>query len=232
MPSMHLILSAIPTLDWPELTLRLAAAAVCGGALGIERELRDHEAGFRTHLLVALGSAIFTVVSAYGFESFLSSGDAVVRADPTRIAAQIVTGIGFLGAGAIIRDGMNVRGLTTAANLWAVAGIGICCGAGYYSAAAIGTAIALIALWPLRILADMTIDRFRHESTRVTLEVDPSAIDSVLDTIARRGRRIQRFDIEHEGEHRRLIFNLDRVYPGLISELAEIGGVKDVGWEQ
>ncbi|HVU77781.1 MAG TPA: MgtC/SapB family protein [Gaiellaceae bacterium] len=229
---MSLVLSAIPELDWPELTLRLAAAAVCGGALGIERELRDHEAGFRTHLLVALGSAIFTVVSAYGFEAFLHSGDAVVRADPTRIAAQIVTGIGFLGAGAIIRDGMNVRGLTTAANLWAVAGIGICCGAGYYSAAAIGTAIALIALWPLRILADMTIDRFRHESTRVTLQVEPSAIDKVLDTIARRGHRIQRFDIEHEGEHRRLIFNLDRVYPALIGELAEIGGVKDVGWER
>src|SRR5205823_12723567 len=96
----------------------------------------DHEAGFRTHLLVSLGSAIFTVVSAYGFEGFLQSGANVVRADPTRIAAQIVTGIGFLGAGAIIRDGMNVRGLTTAANLWAVSAIGICCGAGYYYAAA------------------------------------------------------------------------------------------------
>jgi putative Mg2+ transporter-C (MgtC) family protein len=229
---MHLFLSTIPTLHWPELTLRLTAAALCGGALGIERELRDHEAGFRTHLLVALGSSIFTVVSAYGFHSFLASGDAVVRADPTRIAAQIVTGIGFLGAGAIIRDGMNVRGLTTAANLWAVAGIGICCGAGYYDAAAIGTAIALIALWPLRIFADMTIDRFRNESTRVILEVEPGAVDSVLDTIARRGRRIQRFDIEHEGEKRRLIFNLDRTYPGLISELSEVPGVTDVGWER
>lgn len=229
---MHLILSSIPTLHWPELTLRLAVAAACGGALGIERELRDHEAGFRTHLLVALGSAIFTVVSAYGFESFLHSGDAVVRADPTRIAAQIVTGIGFLGAGAIIRDGMNVRGLTTAANLWTVAGIGICCGAGYYDAAGIGTAIALIALWPLRIFADMTIDRFRHESTQVILEVEPGAVDSVLDTIAQRGRRIQRFDIEREGEKRRLTFNLDRAYPGLISELSEVSGVTDVGWER
>jgi putative Mg2+ transporter-C (MgtC) family protein len=229
---MHLLLSAIPTLQWPELTLRLAAAALCGGALGIERELRDHEAGFRTHLLVALGSSIFTVVSAYGFDSFLESGASVVRADPTRIAAQIVTGIGFLGAGAIIRDGMNVRGLTTAANLWAVAGIGICCGAGYYDAAAIGTAIALIALWPLRIFADITIDRFRHASTRVILEVEPGAVDGVLETIARRGRRIQRFDIEHEGEKRRLIFNLGRAYPGLISELSEVTGVTDVGWER
>jgi putative Mg2+ transporter-C (MgtC) family protein len=229
---MHLFLSAIPALDWPELTLRLAAAAVCGGALGIEREIRDHEAGFRTHLLVSLGAAIFTVVSAYGFEGFLGSGASVVRADPTRIAAQIVSGIGFLGAGAIIRDGMNVRGLTTAANLWAVAGIGLCCGAGYYTAAAIGTAIALIALWPLRIFADMTIDRFRHESTRVTVEADPEAVDGVLDLIARRGRRIQRFDVEREGESRRLIFQLDRAYPGLVNELSQVTGVHDVGWER
>jgi putative Mg2+ transporter-C (MgtC) family protein len=206
------------------------AAALCGGALGIERELRDHEAGFRTHLLVALGAAIFTVVSAYGFEGFLHSGANVVRADPTRIAAQIVTGIGFLGAGAIIRDGMNVRGLTTAANMWTVAGIGICCGAGYYDAAGIGTAIALIALWPLRIFADKVIDRFRHESTQVVLEVEPGAIDGVLDLIATRGRRIQRFDIEHEGDRRRLTFNLDRAYPGLVAELAEVPGVSDVGW--
>ena len=229
---MHLFLSAVPTLSSSELALRLASAAVFGGALGIERELRDHEAGFRTHLLVALGSAIFTVASAYGFHSFLQPGSLSVRADPGRIAAQIVTGIGFLGAGAIIRDGMNVRGLTTAANLWTVAGIGICCGAGYYEAAGIGTGIALVALWPLRIFADFTIDRFRHESTRIILEVDPGAVDGVLDLIAQRGRRIQRFDIEHEGERRRLIFNLDRAYPGLISELAEVQGVQDVGWER
>ena len=229
---MHLFLSAIPTLEWPELTLRLAVAAACGGALGIERELRDHEAGFRTHLLVALGSSIFTVVSAYGFHGFLESGNTAVRADPGRIAAQIVTGIGFLGAGAIIRDGMNVRGLTTAANLWAVAGIGICCGAGYYDAAGIGTAIALIALWPLRIFADIFIDRFRHESTRLTLDVEAGAVDGVLDLISRRGRRIQSFQVEHEGEARRLIFHLDRAYPGLVSELADIAGVKDVGWER
>ena len=99
-------------------------------------------------------------------------------------------------------------------------------------AAGIGTGIALLALWPLRIFADFTIDRFRHESTRIILEVEPGAVDGVLDLIAKRGRRIQRFDIEHEGERRRLIFNLDRAYPGLISELAEVQGVQDVGWER
>jgi putative Mg2+ transporter-C (MgtC) family protein len=229
---LQLLASSVPQLTHGELFARLAIAAVLGGALGIERELRDHEAGFRTHLLVSLGSAIFTVVSAYGFEGFLNSGSNAVRADPTRIAAQIVTGIGFLGAGAILRDGMNVRGLTTAANLWAVSAIGICCGAGYYYAAGIGAGIALFALWPLRIAADYTIDRWRKESSRILLEVEPGAIDGVLRAIAQGKRRIKRFDVEHEGERRRLIFELDKVDAAFVAQLSEIGGVLEVGWEQ
>src|SRR5207302_1994474 len=85
-----------------------------------DEELVEREAGLRTHLLVCVGSALFTIVSAYGFREFLVNGGSVVRADPTRIAAQIVTGIGFLGAGAIIRQGLSVRGLTAAATLWVV----------------------------------------------------------------------------------------------------------------
>ena len=134
-----LAVAAVPTLGWDDDLLRLALAAALGGAIGFERELREREAGLRTHLLVCLGSALFTIVSAYGFHEFLTSGDAVVRADPTRIAAQIVTGIGFLGAGAIIRQGISVRGLTTAATLWVAAAIGMAAGAGYYPGAVIGT---------------------------------------------------------------------------------------------
>ena len=136
---LHLAISTIPTLGDGHVVLRLAVAAVLGGAIGVERELRDREAGVRTHLLVSLGSALFTIVSAYGFHEFLTSGASVVRADPTRIAAQIVTGIGFLGAGAIIREGLSVRGLTTAATLWVVAAIGMACGAGWYWAAIVAT---------------------------------------------------------------------------------------------
>src|SRR5205085_6095452 len=129
------IAGAIPSLGWGEDLARLLLAAALGGAIGFERELRDREAGLRTHLLVCLGSALFTIVSAYGFRDFLTSGDQVIRADPTRIAAQIVTGIGFLGSGVIIRQGLTVRGLTTAATLWVAAAIGIAAGAGYYSGA-------------------------------------------------------------------------------------------------
>src|SRR3954464_14479628 len=95
------------SLGWPPELLRLSVAALLGGAIGMERELRERQAGLRTHLVVCVGSALFTLVSAYGFHEFLVSGGSLVRTDPTRIAAQIVSGIGFLGAGAIIRQGLS-----------------------------------------------------------------------------------------------------------------------------
>src|ERR687887_833691 len=162
---------AIPTLNWDEALLRLALAAALGGAIGFERELRDREAGLRTHMLVCLGSALFTIVSAYGFRGFLTSGDQVIRADPTRIAAQIVVGIGFLGAGAIIRHGLSVRGLTTAATLWVAAAIGIAAGAGYYSGAVIATLVTLFALWPLRIAGYKLFERLRPEEHGLVVEL-------------------------------------------------------------
>jgi putative Mg2+ transporter-C (MgtC) family protein len=113
-----------------DLASRLLVAAALGAAIGIEREMRAHQAGIRTHLLVALGSAIFTVLSAYAFLGDPAAGSGTNQAvDPTRIAAQIVTGIGFLGAGAIIKEGPTIRGLTTAGSLWATAAIGLAAGA-------------------------------------------------------------------------------------------------------
>ncbi|HEU0303326.1 MAG TPA: MgtC/SapB family protein, partial [Gaiellaceae bacterium] len=125
----------MPDLASWEILVRLTAAAALGGVIGIERELREREAGFRTHLLVSVGAALFTLVSAYAWSDFTFSQEDSVTFDPTRIAAQIVTGIGFIGAGAIIRQGLSVRGLTTAATLWMVAAIGMACGAGFYWAA-------------------------------------------------------------------------------------------------
>jgi len=165
------LVSSIPSLDGWDALLRLAIACGLGAAIGFEREIRDREAGIRTHLLVSLGSALFTIVSAYGFHAFLASGDNIVRTDPTRIAAQIVTGIGFLGAGAIIREGLSIRGLTTAATLWVVAAIGMACGAGYYWPAAAATLLTIFALWPLRILAYRLIEQIRPEENRLTVEL-------------------------------------------------------------
>jgi putative Mg2+ transporter-C (MgtC) family protein len=165
----------VPSLSWEDALLRLAIAAILGGLVGLERELRDREAGLRTHMLVSVGSALFTIVSAYGFTEFLTSGEATVRADPTRIAAQIVTGIGFLGAGAIIRSGLSVRGLTTAASLWVVAAIGLAAGAGYWDAAVITTGLVLLFLWPLRAVAYRGLVRMRPEEGRLAVDLEQGA---------------------------------------------------------
>ena len=148
---------------------RLALAAGLGGAIGIERELHDRFAGLRTHLLVSLGAALFTIVSAYAWTGFKFGNG--VSYDPTRIAAQVVTGIGFLGAGAIMRQGISVRGLTTAATLWMAAAIGMTCATGYYSVAALATGVTLMALWPLRIIERRYIDRVRVDSAHVVVEL-------------------------------------------------------------
>ena len=121
-----------------ELTIRLMLALLLGGAIGIEREYRAKEAGFRTHFLVALGSALLCLVSQFGFGVDLK--------DSSRVAAQVVSGIGFLGAGTIIFQKNVVRGLTTAAGLWVTAAIGLACGTGMYLAAVLTTAMVLLGL--------------------------------------------------------------------------------------
>ena len=235
MLSLQLASSAIPTLNWDEALLRLSLAAVLGGMIGFERELREREAGLRTHLLVSLGSALFTIVSAYGFRDFLTSGAVVVRTDPTRIAAQIVTGIGFLGAGAIIRQGFSVRGLTTAATLWVVAAVGLACGAAYYSAAALSTALVLLALYPLRIIAYRILIRFRPEDGRLLVELPlGQSPGMVIDELERLGARIASLEVTQEGDRRRLEVDValprDLHVPNIVSRIAEVENVAGVRW--
>ncbi|MGI8422400.1 MAG: MgtC/SapB family protein [Gaiellaceae bacterium] len=187
----------IPALSWEEVLLRLVLAAVFAGAIGIEREIREREAGLRTHMLVSLGAALFTITSAYGFRDFLVHGGNVVRADPTRVAAQIVTGIGFLGAGAIIRQGVAVRGLTTAATLWASAAIGLAAGAGYYSAALMTTIVVILLLWPLRIVTRRYFEK-PHEHRLSAQLVPGGSAAAVLEALERLGVKIESFDISDE----------------------------------
>ena len=130
-----------------ELILRILVAAILGGIIGLEREYRAKEAGFRTHFLVALGSALFMIVSAYGFSDVPMDG-MTSRWDVSRIAAQVVSGIGFIGAGTIIfRKSENVvSGLTTAAGVWVVAAIGLACGGGMYKLAIASSLLVLVGL--------------------------------------------------------------------------------------
>jgi putative Mg2+ transporter-C (MgtC) family protein len=133
-----------------DMGFRLLLSAVFGAAIGLEREINGHPAGMRTHLLVSLGAALFTVLSIYGFEP----NSPTTPVDPSRIAAQVVSGIGFLGAGAILKDGLSIRGLTTAASLWATAAVGLAAGAGQHILATVGALIIIFSLWPLSRIED------------------------------------------------------------------------------
>jgi len=148
-----------------ELTLRMGVAVGAAVILGAERELRGHPAGIRTHTLVAVGAVLFTVAGAYGFTD-LPRGPNI---DPARIAAQVASGIGFLGAGAILRQGFGVRGLTTAATLWLAAAIGVASGAGAYPAVAVGTVVVMIALVAMRLAKPLLV---RWGSGVAVIEVD------------------------------------------------------------
>jgi putative Mg2+ transporter-C (MgtC) family protein len=178
-----------------ELLLRLGLTVVLCGAIGVEREARGQVAGLRTHILVGLGAALFTLVSAYAFDA----GEPNSRVDPTRIAAQIVTGIGFLGAGTIIRQGLTVRGLTTAASLWIVAAIGMASGAGYYVGAAATTGIVLVALVGFRRLRPVLMTRLRTNFVLLEIEMDERGeLGKVLDTLARHGVRVDAMGSDRE----------------------------------
>jgi putative Mg2+ transporter-C (MgtC) family protein len=207
-----------------EALLRLAAAAGLGAAVGIERELREREAGIRTHLLVSLGSCLFTIVGAYGFEDFGS------KVDPTRVAAQIVTGIGFLGAGAIIREGISVRGLTTAGSLWIVAAIGMAAGAGYYWPAVAGTALTVFALWPLRALAYLALDRFRPLDRRLVVELKQGTpLKTLLDLVP----DIRQVEVEDERDRRVVSFELMQpAEEPLVAQLSDREDVVAVRWRR
>jgi putative Mg2+ transporter-C (MgtC) family protein len=184
----------------------------------------------RTHLLVSLGSCLFTLVSAYGFSEFLVDGGNVVRADPSRIAAQIVTGIGFLGAGAIIREGLSVRGLTTAASLWISAAVGMAAGAGYYEAAIAATLLTLFALWPLRIWAFRLMERFRRPETRVVVELEPG--HSLVPLLERLGD-VRQFEVEDERDRRVVTLELDEAADrDLLASLSDDPHVKGVRWQR
>jgi putative Mg2+ transporter-C (MgtC) family protein len=135
-----------------DISLRLLVAAVLGMVIGLEREIHAHPAGMRTHLLVSLGATAFTVVSIFVFET-PPSPNGTIPTDPSRVAAQIVSGIGFLGAGAILKYGGSVRGLTTAASLWATAAVGMAAGGAAWIVAAVTTAIIVFSLGPLNVLA-------------------------------------------------------------------------------
>jgi putative Mg2+ transporter-C (MgtC) family protein len=187
-------------------------------------------------MLVSVGAALFTLVSAFAWTDWQFSNASGVVFDPTRIAAQVVTGIGFLGAGAIIRQGLSVRGLTTAATLWVVAAIGMATGAGFYSAAVITTVLVLISLYPLRVLAFRVSERLRPEEGRLAVELSAGATAvSVLQAVEDAGAQVRALEFEEEGDTRRVDMRV-RVRTGrsaaeLLDALTQTQQVKGARWD-
>ena len=177
------------TMIW-DFVWRLVLAALFGTIIGLDREYREKEAGFRTHFLVSLGSALMMIVSQYGFSEILTHDG--VSLDPSRIAAQVVSGIGFIGAGTIIFNHQIVRGLTTAASLWATAGIGLTAGAGMSWLALAATILTLVALEGLSLV-------FRSLGSRRMVVVfsasDRTGVADTLDRIRTDGYMVVSYEV-------------------------------------
>jgi putative Mg2+ transporter-C (MgtC) family protein len=209
-----------------ELLGRLLLAATLGGAIGAERELNDQAAGLRTHMLLTIGACMFTLVSAYGFGG---------PADPSRLAAQIVTGIGFLGGGAIVRHGLTVKGLTTAASIWATASVGVAVGAGRYLLACGGAVLVVGTLFGLRALRNL-LQRWSVSREEFVLSTAPGFDAELLGEVARREgvglRGMERQDGEDGGRVVLVIKLPPRYRPErLLDALGRLEGVREVEWQ-
>lgn len=170
-----------------ELVLRLCLAALLGGFIGLERESHQRPAGLRTHILVCLGSALVMLISIYGFSS--------TNRDPARMAAQVISGIGFLGAGTIMREGSTIKGLTTAASLWVVSGIGLAVGSGFYLGGALTTALVVLTLGFLESI-EPKLSATRTIQLRIAMEDRPGAVGKLGTMLGDLGVNITAVELE------------------------------------
>ncbi|SFE42377.1 putative Mg2+ transporter-C (MgtC) family protein [Lentibacillus persicus] len=210
--------------------IRLLIALLLSGLIGFERELKNHSAGFRTHILVGVGACLMMLLSLYGFEAFIQSYDNI-RFDPARIPSYVISGIGFLGAGTIIVNGMTIRGLTTAASIWTVAGLGLVVGAGMYAAAVFTTVIILLSL----VFLNNFEKRFRKgHSNKIELTVWPGLeVNRVISTLESYSLTIKKVEIDRIDDDLRNIAvtidpdkNLNRTV--LFENLSQIEHVKSI----
>lgn len=212
------------------IAIKLALAGVLGGIIGYERENTQRPAGFRTHILVCVGAALVMVTSEYIFEQYHS----FVNMDPARLGAQVISGIGFLGAGTIIRDGFNVKGLTTAASLWAVSCVGIAAGIGFYSGAVIATIIIYLTLLSLKKFEKNISNMKRYNAIFVQSENHPGWIGEISNILERYNVVIKNIEIVNgENKDNVLIkmivrFSDNIISTSVIEELQKMVWIKKV----
>lgn len=216
-----------------EIIFRLVLAMMFGGFIGLERESHKRPAGFRTHILVCVGSALVMMISQYAFVNFART----TEYDPGRIAAQVVSGIGFLGAGTILREGPTIKGLTTAASLWVVAGIGLAVGTGFYLAGAVTTGLVVVVL----IVLDRFERRFiytKRDTLFVQVQDKPGQLGAIATVLGKYGVSIKDVEMEtletgHEASiHLTLEVPFSVRKDRLLDEIAGVEGVYRVGYEE
>ena len=206
----------IPWVSQLELTmvLRLIVAAILGGIVGMERGSGDRPAGFRTHILVCVGSALFMLVSIYGFDDIAPvttnlEDDIGTRRDTARIAAQVVSGIGFLGAGTILHEGLTIKGLTTAASLWIVSAIGLAVGSGMYLLSTVATMLTMLTLvtfrtWEKRFAGNGSERRFIRVVTRNT----PGIITEITGYLSECGIKVKTLNVKSDNKNNNIILEI------------------------
>lgn len=215
-----------------DVILRLLLSAILGGLIGLEREIHGRPAGFRTHLLVSLGACVFTVTSIYFYTIY--HGPGVV--DPSRIAAQVVTGIGFLGAGAILREKASIRGLTSAACLWVASAIGVACGAGLY---ALSGVVTLLAIGSLLILKKVegSLTRDTYSAVKVwSMDLD-GLMPRIEELLQEYNLQMINAIVEHDLERREIFLDFEikltdrHVAYRMVDGIIAIEGIKKVRLE-
>jgi putative Mg2+ transporter-C (MgtC) family protein len=213
--------------EWEQLA-RLLLAALLGGAIGAERELSDQPAGPRTHMLLTIGACLFTLTSAYGFGH---------SSDPSRVAAQIVTGIGFLGGGAILRHGATVRGMTTAGSIWATTAIGVVAGTGRFILAIGSTVLILGTLTGLKAFRNV-LRRYAIGREEISFTTRPGfRLQEVTALIRRENGQLRGLDherVDGGGERVTMVLRLPRGYSTerLLEALTDLDGVREVDWSE
>ncbi len=221
-------------IEWKEIAVRLVLAALFGAIIGLERERKNWAAGLRTHMLVCVGASLIMIVSAYGFSDVLGAENMVL--DPSRIAAQVISGIGFIGAGTILFLKQRViRGLTTAAGLWTVAAIGLATGGGMYFAASLATALAIIILWILQPFEKKFSERFKQKHLKITLSNEPISLQIINEVFDVYGLEIVSCTVNKTSDKPIIFFTFTSLnnqnISELITKLQRNPDIYEINWE-
>jgi putative Mg2+ transporter-C (MgtC) family protein len=222
------------SIDLPVIVFRLGLSFVVGAAIGIEREWHRQSAGLRTHMVICLGSTLLTLMSIYLPQTFTH----FQAGDPARIAAQVVSGIGFLGGGAIFRMGVNVRGLTTAASIWVVAGLGMVVGAGMYATALIGTALVLVTLFVMVPFEKKLFPSRSLRNLEIAMTGEKVKTDNVFPILERHGIEVKVMDVSQSFEEKQIRMKLTVQVPEevdwteLYKSLGSVQGIVKITLDQ